>query len=191
MINLLIPLLWLVFILVYWLKKREVKIKWIKSGILAILVLFAVWGIYASWTTYNLWKNDPISRYLLPPYQGFTYIFQYTFYHFWLSGLVNLLVGLFWVIVLFLLSRYSKGRFLDKTDVWLGFFTALVAGWPGFIFYLFAVFGLFLTHQLIANFVYKTSEPIPITPYFVTGALIALILGNYFIQQFGLSVLKI
>ncbi len=187
-LNFFLPLFWLAGILVYWLKRREIKIWWIRYGIAIMLAFFAVWGAYSTVATYNLWKAHPISRYLLPPHQA-AYFFEYSFYHYWLPNIISLAISLVWATALFILYKYSKGRFLDKEEVWLGFFTALIAGWPKFIVYLVLVFGLLLVRQIIGNFILKNKSPIPLFHSLIASALILALFGKFFISYLGLSVL--
>jgi len=187
-LNFFLPLFWLAGVLIYWLKRKEIKIWWIEYGTIIILALFIVWGAYSTVATFNLWKAHPISHYLLPPYQA-TYFFEYSFYHYWLANIVNIIVAIAWAIVLLVLYKYSKGRFLGKEEIWLGFFTALIVGWPKFIVYLALVFSLLLARQLMGNFILKNKNPIPISHSLIAGALILALFGKFFINYFGLDVL--
>lgn len=183
-----LPLFWLAGILIYWLKHKQIKIWWVKYGILIILALYIIWGAYSTVATYNLWKAHPISRYLLPPHQA-AYFFEYSFFHYWLPNIVNAAISLVWAAVLFGLYKYSKGRFLDKEEIWLGFFTALLAGWPKFIIYLALVFGLLLIRQIFGTIILKDKNPIQVTHSLIVGTVIIAILGKFFVAYLGLETL--
>jgi len=187
-LNFFLPLFWLAGILVYWAKYQEIKIWWIKYGVIVMLALYIVWGLYTSYANYNLWKIDPISRYLLPPHNA-SYIYEYSFFHYWLPNIINVAVSLVWAMALLGLYKYSKGRLLDKEDIWLGFFTALIVGWPKFIIYLVLVFGVLLVRQVIGNFILKNKNPIIISQSLIFSALILAIFGKFFINYLGLDVL--
>lgn len=187
-LNFFLPLFWLAGILIYWLKHRQIKIWWVKYGILVIFALYIVWGAYATVANYNLWKAHPVSRYLLPPYQA-TYIYEYSFFHFWLPNSVNIAMSLIWAATLFILYKYSRGRFLGKEEIYLGLFTALLVGWPKFIIYLMLFFGMLLLCQLAGNFIFKNKSPVQVTHSLVVSAVIIAILGKFFVSYFGLDVL--
>lgn len=189
-LNFAVPFLWLTAILLYQIKFKSINIKWVKRGVWAVVALFVTWGAYTTIATYNLWKNDPFSKYLLPPYQPVDYFYGYAFSHFWRPNIASLASSLIWAGVLFVLYKYSKGRILDKADVVLGLFTVLAAGWPGFIIYLAVFFGLLLARQIINIAVFKKNDSIPITQELIISAIIVMIAGNYLVSRFGLDVLR-
>ena len=188
--NFAIPLGWSAVFLSYWLKHRTIKVKWIKLGIATTLLVFLVLAVYVTAATYDLWKKDPLSRYLLPPYQT-TYFYTYSLYHYWLPVAANLLVSLIWVCFLYALNKASKDVLMEKYEIYLAFFGALAVGWPKFIVYLIFVLGLFLAKQTVNNFIFRNGNPLPIAHSLLLGALIVLLFGNYFIVHLGLNVLKI
>lgn len=189
-IKLYIPLSLLILVFIYKIKTNEIKIAWIKYGILSIFAVFLLISSYSTIATYNLWKIDPFSKFLLPPYNA-TYFYSYAFYHFWQSFLVIILVSASWAIFLLLIKKYSRNRLIDINEVYLGFFTALVVGFPAFIPYIFILFFLFSTQQIINSLILKKTNPIIITHSMILSAIIVLILGNEIINQFGLEILKI
>lgn len=189
-LNFLLPLLWLAVILTHWLKKGEVKLKWVKWGILTTILFLAIEAFYNTIITYNVWKNDPISRYLLPPYDS-AYLYQYAFFHYWRAGAINLFIGALWAGFIFVLSKYSGGRFADKTDVLLGFFTAFIVGWPKIFIYLFLALGFLIIKSIVGNFVFKDKAPVAITEGLIIGGLIVAGLSQFFIKMAFFDNLKL
>ncbi len=189
-LNLVIPFLFLIAILFYRLKFGEVKLRWVKAGIFTVFALFIITGAHSTIATYDLWKMDPLSRYLLPPYEA-TYFYGYVFFHFWLNYAIIIMLSLAWAFILWMLSRYSQSRFLDETDIHLGFFAGLVAGWPNFTFFVAIFFGLMLLRQIIDVAIYKKNEPLRVAPYLIIGAAIAMLVGDFLINKLGLGVLRI
>jgi len=190
MISFILPLVWLTVILMYFIKNRDIKLKWIKLGIAAILVVYAAMAAYSNIATYSLWKDDPISRYLLPPHQK-TYFYEYSLFHFWLSGAVSLTVSLVWGAFLFALKKHSQDRLIDKKEVWLGIFTALSVGWPKFIPYLILFFGILLAIQLYNILIKKKQSAVVVSHSMTASALIVLLLGELFIDKLNLKTLAI
>jgi len=189
--NFLVPFVSLTAILFYYLKYKDIKLKWIKIGIAIILLLFAVMGVYCAFATYNLWKTDPFSKYLLPPYQEISYFYKYSFFHFGLSSIIIIAISSAWASFLFVLNKYSKERFLDRKEIWLGFFTALATGWPGFIIYLIFSFVILLATQLINVFILKNKNKVIISYAVILSSLMVLLSGEFFIDKLGLSVLTV
>ena len=188
-LNFAVPFLGLAAIFVYQLRSKSVNIKWVKRGILAIVALFIVWGAYTTIATYNLWKNDPVSKYLLPPYQS-DYFYNYAYLHFWRPNIASFISSFIWAGVLLALYKYSKGRILEKDDVFLGLFAVLAVGWPGFIVYLGVFFGLLLARQLVNIIIFKKNDSVSVTQELIFSAIIVMIAGNYLISRAGLDVFR-
>lgn len=176
-----VPIAWLAVILAYWLKKHEVDFKLVKYGILTVMALFVLEGAYGTIATYNAWKLDPISRYLLPPHQTW-YFYTYAYFHFWRTDLINFLAGAAWAIFLFLIYKYSAGRVLDKNDVALGFFTALIVGWPKIFAYLAIAFGLLAAKGIINAAILKNQSNLTIASSIALSALIVAGFGNFLMR---------
>lgn len=176
-----VPIAWLAVILIYWNKKQEFNYRLIKYGILAMIALFVVQGVYFTFATYNVWKTDSISRYLLPPHNS-AYFFGYAYYHFWRAGVVSLLMGLAWSGFLFFVRRYLGERVLDKTDIALGFFTAMVVGWPKIFAYLALAFGLLVLRGIINAVVLKDKSGIAIASSIALSALVIAGFSNFIMQ---------
>lgn len=185
-----LPLSILIIILFYHFASSDKRNKFIRYGILltaAILVLISFYGTIA---TYDLWKADPFSKFLLPPYDT-EYFYGYAFSHFWQSFIAAIIASFFWALFLSFVKKYSRGRLLSKNEIYLGFFTSLSVGFPNFVIYIFILFALFLLHQLINNFVLKNSRPIAISLSMILSAIIVILFGNIILFKFGLDVLSV
>lgn len=181
-LNFTVPLLWLAVISAHWLKNREINAKLLKYGILTVMALFILEGACGTIATYNAWKLDPISRYLLPPHQAW-YFYTYAYFHFWRADLVNFLAGTAWAIFLFLIYKYSAGRILDKNDVALGFFTALIVGWPKIFAYLALAFGLLAAKGIINAVILKNQNNLAIASSIALSALVVAGFGNFIMRM--------
>lgn len=176
-----IPIAWLAAILAFWFKNHELNFKLVKYGILTAMALFILEGAYGTIATYNAWKLDPISRYLLPPHQTW-YFYAYAYFHFWRADLINFLAGTVWAIFLFLIYKYSAGRILDKNDVALGFFTALIVGWPKIFAYLALAFGLLAVKGIINTIILKNQNNLAIASSIALSALVVAGFGNFIMR---------
>lgn len=189
-LNFVLPLFWLVLILIRWFKKRELNSRFIKYGILSVIALFILQGAYLTIATYNAWKPDPISRYLLPPYNT-TYFFKYAYFLFWRAGFINIMTGLAWAGFLYAVNRYSNGRILEKSDVALGFFTAMIAGWPKIFAYFALAFGLLILKGIYSAVILKNKNNIAITSSIAISALIVAGFGNFIMKLPFFSDIKL
>jgi hypothetical protein len=185
-----LPLSILIIILFFHIASNDKKNKFIKYGILLTAAILFSTSSYSTIATYNLWKEDPFSKFLLPSYDA-SYFYGYAFSHFWKSFIIILIISFFWAAFLSFLKKYYRDRLLDKSEIYLGFFTALAVGFPNFIIYIFILFAIFLFHQLIQNIILKKSQPIAISPSMIISAIIVILYGNNILIKFGLDVLKV
>jgi len=176
-----VPLLWLAVILAHWFKKHELDFKLIKYGILTVLALFILQGVYLTIATYNAWKLDPVSRYLLPPHEPW-YFYNYAYFHFWRPGAVNLVTGAIWAGFLFLINKFAQGKFFEKSDIYLAFFTAFVAGWPKFFAYLAVAFGLLILKGIVNAVILRDKSRLAIASSIAFSALVVAGFGNFIMK---------
>ena len=186
-----LPLSILIIILFYHITlKNNNENKLIRYGILLTITIILLISVYSTILTYFIWKQDPISKFLLPPHDSL-YFYQYSYFHYWRSCVIIFIISATWTLFLFSLYRYSKGRIIDKNEIYLGLFTALSVGFPLFIPYIFILFTFFLLHQIANNFILKKSQPIAISLSMILSAIIVILLGNSILITFGLEVLKV
>lgn len=176
------PLLWLVVILFSWFKTREFNFKLIKYGILIVFALYVLQGSYYTIATYNAWKMDPMSRYLLPPASPINYFAGYAYFNFWRAFAINFLTGIIWAGFLFLIKKYSGERILDKNDVWLGFFTATIVGWPKIFAYFVLAFGLLILKGIINIVILKNKNNLAIASSIAISALVVAGFSNFIMK---------
>lgn len=175
-LNFLFPLFWLAIILAHWFKTKKVSVKLIKYGIFIAIILYILNGFYVTVATYDAWKADPVSRYLLPPHEK-TYFYQYAYFHFWRFGIINLFIGAAWAAFLVILNKYSNGRFFEKSDIYLAFFTAYVVGWPKIFAYLAVTFGLMILKGVISA-MRKDEKKFRITASIAFSAMLVIGFGR-------------
>ena len=117
------------------------------------------------------------------------YWLDYSYRRFWLNLLVSLFIAFIFFLILKFLRKY-KDRFFEDGEVELGFFTALLLGWPKFLFFapmvFFSVVVISLARQIIYKKIYTTlGYP------FLLATLITLIFGDEVLALFNLGVFKI
>lgn len=186
-----ISALWLIILLFGWHKKKEVNQRFVKYGIIVIMAIFVLTGYFSTTAQYDVWKNNEMSRFFLPPHQSIIYFYQYSFFHFWLPYVLDLAISLVWMFCLVLLQKYGNKRFLDEKEIALGFFTSIVVGWPRFIVYIFSLFGLLIAKQTFNYYILKKKDLIQMSPYMILASLAVLVLTLVLNNHFGLDKLKI
>ena len=186
-----ISFLWMFLLLYDYVKNKRVSAGFVKFGILFLMSVFIMTACFSTSIQFQVWEKDPLSQYILPPFRSIDYFYNYAIYRFWLPYILDVAIALAWSFYLVLLCKYSNKRFLDEKEVYLGFLTALIAGWPNFIIYVFAVFGLLVIKQIFNYYILQKRELIPIAPYMIIAAITVLSLSLYFGDRLGLDKLKL
>jgi hypothetical protein len=172
------PLLWLAIILVFYFKTRELNFGLIKYGILTVLALYFLQGSYLTAATYNAWKLDPVGHLLLPPSTPINYFLGYAYFNFWRIVIINIFMGAIWAGFLFLIKRFTRERVLDNSDIALGFFTAMVVGWPKIFAYFVVFFWLLILKATANSLIFKNKNNLTIASSIVFSALIVAGFSN-------------
>lgn len=173
-----------------YIKNKDISISFVRYGIIILMSVFIATAYSSTSIQFETWKKDPLSQFLLPPFES-TYFYTYSAYHFWLPYFLDLAIALAWTFYLLLLSKYSNKRFLDEKDVYLGFFTSLIIGWPNFIIYVFIVFGLLVIKQTTNYLIFRKKTLIPIAPYMIIATIAVLSTSLYYSDRLGLDKLKL
>jgi len=125
------------------------KKKWLKMVVIGGIFFFAgalLWESVASTVlTYLSWQENPVGKFLLPPYQS-AYFGRYCFFHYFASNLITIggacLLGLIsWILF--------KRRWITKTAIYLLVLSGLVVGWANFILWIGILSGLILIQKWI------------------------------------------
>lgn len=132
----------------------------------------------------------PKFGFLTAPFEGrLGYFSLYVFEKFWLGMLIAVFVGYLFYLFLKALRRHN-GRYFEEGEPELGFAMALLAGWPGLVFFIFFIFVFIIATSIFKTAFLKerlTTFGLP----FLLSALTVLILGQKLLQLSGLSVLSI
>jgi len=107
-------------------------------------------AILSTFLTYRLWQANPISHYLLPPYQSISYFLSYSFFHFFRPFVFNFFFSLFLFLAMVALNNFFQERFFEKEEPYLAALASFFCFWPTNLIYLFLV--LFL--GVIFHFLY-------------------------------------
>jgi len=122
----------------------------IKPAVILILFLKIAELILKLSGQYSAFKNNPISQFLLPPYQRITgFFFHYVDYRFIWPIFFSILVGFLFFLAVKLLNRFSGGRFFEEEETWMIFYSIIFVGHPLWIVYIFAIVVMGISWYLI------------------------------------------
>lgn len=117
------------------------------------------------------------------------YLIDYSYRRFWLNLFLSLLVALVFLAILQLLRRF-KDRFFEEGEVELGFFSALVAGWPNFLVFVPATFFILLILSVIRKMFFKENYT-TLGPPLLSATVIVALFGEKLLNLLKLGLFKI
>lgn len=95
---------------------------------------------YYSYHQYFFWKENPVSKFLLPPHQGIDYFISYSFFNFFLQPLISLFAAVLGFFSIKILNQNFQNRFFEPIEYYLFATALLLVGHPNWIYYLLVLF---------------------------------------------------
>lgn len=143
--------------LVYFLKTNENKKLKIYLFILCLIfLLFILWSFFLSYYQYFIWKNNAISKFLLPPYQNLDYFLNYVYFRFWRDFIYRLLGSFFLFLFLVFINFIFKRDVFYKEEKILIIILSFVYFFPYNLFFIFSGFFVLLLIIMI-NLIFEKS----------------------------------
>jgi len=154
-------------------KKRLPSLKNLKILLQIFITFLIIFAIFLSVLNYYAWKQNDISKHLLPPFASITYILHYSWQHYLFEPVIVILVALlaFWLIKL--LNQKFKNTFFYDEEPYLAALGILATSWPNCLIFLSLV--LFL--GVISHFVVKEKR-FPLLYFWLPCALLVLLLSG-------------
>ena len=117
----------------FWFSHRK-QIFWTTAAfIFASLLLITIYQ-------YIVWRHDPVSKFLLPPYQGIYYFLQYAATRFFGPWLTAAAIGLVaWYVTRRMNARFDD-RFFEDDEPCIFGFAVFLAGYPACLFFIVFMF---------------------------------------------------
>lgn len=150
---------------------------------LGFIWILAVGGIFLSGAAmsieqYFIWQNDPLLKYLIPPYNNISYFLRFVGMRFFAPWILALVASLILGFVSLWANKKYNERFFENEEIYLGSLGMFLVGWPGFLFYIVLI--LFL--GVVLSFIYflKNKGRAPLY-YFWLPTVIIVILARFFI----------
>lgn len=142
-------------------------------------------AFYNTRAQFLLWLGNDLSKYLIPPYSSINYFLKYSLYHFWLSYIVSLIIGL---IFFFLASYYNKKHgniFFEKEEPYFLALSIFLAGHPGWILYLIIMFLVTLLYSSYSWLSAKEMHRISFYYWWLPLAGLTIILDKFLLQYWA------
>ncbi len=126
----------------------------INADIFKYIFLFSIALIfillfYQSWQQYQLWSQNEVSKYLLPPHQSINYFIFYALARFFAPYLISLAIAILFLISAKILNKKYQERFFYPEEPYFGALAIFLVSHPGWLFYLvFVILFYLLIHIL-------------------------------------------
>src|SRR3989344_3701721 len=120
----------------------------------SISVVFAAL-FYRSYLQYQVWSQNGISKFLLPPHQSANYFIFYVITRFFASYLISLAAAILFFIAASILNKKYRERFFYPEEFWLGALSLFLVGHPGLIFYFIFLVLAYLSIQFFFFLIFR------------------------------------
>lgn len=144
----------------------------------AILAIFA-FLIYLSLEQYQVWLNQPLTKFLLPPYQSIAYFIFFSATRFFAPYLISLVIAILFLILTERLNRKFEERFFEPEEPYFGATALFLLGHPGWFIYFLVLVALYLFLHLVYSLVYFRSTRLSLYHLWLPLALFVILLNKY------------
>ena len=129
-------------------KSDLLKYIFIVSIFIIFLLLF-----YQSYQQFQIWSQNELSKFLLPPYQPLNYFLFYVGVRFFAQYLISLAAAFIFIIAAKFLNKKYKERFFYEEEFYLGAIGLFLSGHPGWLFYVISLLLIYLLMHLYSLFI--------------------------------------
>ena len=135
------------------LKKRLPSLKTLGNLIKIFISVLIIFAIFFSVLNYFAWKQNDVSKHLLPPFTPIIYVLHYSWQHYLFEPTVTILFAFIVFKIIASLNKKFNNVFFYDEEPYLASFGILVTGWPNCLIYLSSVLVLgILFHFLFLCF---------------------------------------
>ena len=144
-------------------------------------VIICAGALFLVWTQYRMWAAGEPGKFLLPPYRSIGYFFSYVGHRIFGQWLLSFLAGALGGYAAYRLNRRYGLRFFEDEEPWLFAMGILLAGYPGFLFYIPLVFlvGVLLT---LAYTILRKGRA-PLYWLWLPLAIFAILITNWYVPK--------
>jgi len=154
-----------------------------------VLVIFAIQDYWA-YAQFRLWESSEPSKYLIPPYNGWSYFIQYVGWHLYAPYIISLIIAL----IFFYLARWYNSRhdfsFFHNEEYYFIALSIFLSGHPGWIIYGALLMVVSMAVIAFRNLVLRKPEKFSLYYFWFPISAIAILImwalyGVVFISKLG------
>jgi hypothetical protein len=164
---------------------RSFSLKTAKIIYCVLATLSFLWAGYVSYLQYVVWKNGPLAKFLLPPYENISYFIKYVGWRFFAPAIFVFIFSFIYILLAKLLNKGGGGRFFEDDEIYVAAAVIVSVGYPS-IFVFFVSFTLiFLVFNIIQTI--KAGRISRVSPYYlwIPAALIAIMISKFWLSHFS------
>lgn len=149
------------------------------SWIVIFILLF-----YQSYQQYQVWSQNEVAKFLLPPHQSISYFIFYVSARFFAPYLISLAVAIIFLFSAKILNKKYQERFFYPEEPYFGSLAIFLSAHPGWLFYLIFVILTYLFIHLFGISVYPgTYQRFSAYWLWIPMAIFVILLQNCWLAQ--------
>ncbi len=153
---------------------------WLSVSAVFLFYLYLVYSRYLGWST-----GGGVSKFLVPPYNGISYVFGYELFRFLMYYLVALVAALAFLVSARRLNRRFKEKFFENQEPYLGALSIFLLGYPGWgyawIYYVVAVLALAVLGSLVVSHLLKKNERFSLYWLWLPVAILVILIKEFLV----------
>lgn len=160
-------------------KGRRILSRHLPATLVFIVIITFSFSGYLTFKQYEVWLADPLTKFLLPPYQDFSYFISHSFSIFFAPRLVSLFAALAVLAAALTFNRRAGGIFFEKEEPYLAALSFFLVGYPGWIIYLVALISAYLILHTSYFILRREARRLPLYRLWVPASFFVILLDEY------------
>ncbi|MEX2033369.1 MAG: hypothetical protein WD889_02300 [Candidatus Colwellbacteria bacterium] len=160
--------------------KKHIRLIFLAS----VIIIFSLIG-YAAVRQYLFWLQDPLARFLLPPYQNFNYFALYALARFFGPYLISLGLALLFLQAAKIINRRRGELLFEQEEPYLAAASIFLTGHPGWLIYSILLLVIYLLLHLVSRLRGAKDIRLPLYRLWAPIAFFVILLNTYWFSQTG------
>ncbi len=156
----------------------------------AVFLIIAVAG-YSTYRLFHAWQVGPVTRFLLPPHQPWSYFISYAFSQYLERYCIAITGTLIFMTAAWFINKRSGERFLYNEEVWLLGTGMFLSGHPGWLVYVVLLMGSSTIANAIYRITVRENRRLSLYYFWMPVSLVTMFAMNWLMKISFVGVLKI
>jgi hypothetical protein len=163
--------------------KRSFLIRNAKALFFATALLIFARLSFLTNRQFEIWQDDPLSKYLLPPYSPLNYLLLRSGFIFFFPYLLSLATALIFIFWMRHANQKHGGKFFEDEEPYLAGLGIFLSGHPGWLVYLTILIFFYSSLHLVRRL--KGGKNIRISLYhlWIPAALFVILVNEFWLSR--------